>query len=340
MGMGQSFARLVGGDELGPRKVSISSRFTAWRTRNTIFHNTPIPDQVDSAHTNNTMKPNQTPARSNKPGLPGFTLIELLVVIAIIAILAAMLLPALGKAKTRAQAIQCLNNNKQFLIAWRMFAEDNNDVLLTCLDGVGGRSNWITGTLDFNANNRSNWDIQQDIAKSPMWTYCGKAAKLYKCPADRSQVPAAGGQRLDRVRSMSMSQVFANGDWLAGSGSASSPKWRKYSKLSTIANPVKTHVFAEEHPDSINDAAFAVQMSGNQGSDPTTAARIIDFPASFHNGACAFSFSDGHAEIHKWKGSKIQAPVRYNNNLPLNVAAGDSWMDARWMAENSTVANQ
>jgi hypothetical protein len=79
-----------------------------------------------------------------------------------------------------------MNNNKQFLLAWRMYAEDSNDVLLTCQDGMGTaqylfRSNWISGNLDFGGG-RSNWDINQDIVKSPMWQYCGKNAQLYKCP--------------------------------------------------------------------------------------------------------------------------------------------------------------
>jgi prepilin-type processing-associated H-X9-DG protein len=128
-----------------------------------------------------------------------------------------------------------------------------------------------------------------------------------------------------------MSQVFGVGSWLPAN------QYQTYAKGSSIRIPVKTFVLVDEHPDSINDAAFATQCAGNQDSDGPT-GRIIDFPAAYHNGACGFSFADGHSEIHKWKGSKIKnAPVKYDGSLPLNVDAGDSWRDAHWMAEVSTV---
>jgi prepilin-type N-terminal cleavage/methylation domain-containing protein/prepilin-type processing-associated H-X9-DG protein len=271
----------------------------------------------------------------------GFTLIELLVVIAIIAILASMLLPVLSKAKTKGQGIQCLNNTRQLTIAWRLYTEDNNDILLACQNGVPpNRVNWITGSLNYQAGNRSNWDIDQDITRGPMWPYSGKSAAIFKCPADQASVIVQGVRR-PRVRSHAMSQVFGFGEWLDKTYNRNQTAWRTYDRLSTIVNPVKTFVFVDEHPDSINDAAFANAVTGTGVYPPDSAGgeQIIDVPAAFHNGACGFSFADGHSEIHKWIGSAIKPAVRYTDSPPLalNYPAGDSARDVRWMAEHTTV---
>ncbi len=281
---------------------------------------------------NQRIYPNRTPLAKG-----AFTLIELLVVIAIIAILASMLLPALARARLKAQGIQCMSNGRQVTLAWRMYTEDNNDKLLYASGDAQtfatDPETWMTGGLDFSPGNRSNWDINQDITKSPMWPYCGKNPGIFKCPADKSVVTVSGEIK-PRVRSIAMN-LFLGGFH----GQDPNDSYRMYLKYSQLVVPgaVKVFVFIDEREDAINWGNFLTDMTGYQPLTPTS-YNWLDLPASYHGKAGGLSFADGHAEIHRWRDQRTMPPL-ITGGLTFNGYSGFASprnQDVAWMQDRTT----
>ncbi len=256
--------------------------------------------------------------RRKQSGSSGFTLIELLVVIAIIAILAAMLLPALTRAKIKAQSVSCMSNGHQIGIGWLMYADDYQNKVANAFQWLGGGLNY-SGSTD----NTNTLILAQGLLAPYL-----KSTSVYKCPADQSK---SFGRRGDpRVRSISLSQAFSavrndNGHW-------TSPPWRIYMKTSDITapQPANVWVLVDENPDSINDAAFAVAMNNPY---PNTVWQ--DTPANYHGGACGFAFADGHSEIHKWRDPQTLA-IKTTYQFHNSTVAQSKNFDIVWVMERTT----
>jgi len=259
------------------------------------------------------------PCEFSRFGQPpaAFTLIELLVVIAIIALLAALLLPTLGRSKAKAEGIACANNLKQLSVAWHLYADDNESLLVNnhgVPETLARRQTW--------ANNVQDWVDGDDntnllyLSDSKLGPYASRATTIYKCPSDREL--ALNGRR---IRTMAMNAQVGNPGELTN---RFNPAYVQFFKQGEIPNSSGIFVFLDEHCDTLNDGFFVNRLDDYSWGN---------LPGSYHNGAVNLSFADGHAESHRWLVPETVQPARKNvvrgHPVAATPATDFDWLKAR-----------
>ena len=259
-----------------------------------------------------------------------YTLIELLVVIAIIAILAAMLLPALAKAKVRAQVIKCVSNLRQMQIGWHMYEDDNRDKVISNAP-LGGVSGWCPATFGENwASSPENIDRSIYLNSSLLAPYMSGQVGVYKCPGD--VLPSQNG---DRLRSYSMNGQMGSP---ASITTRDNPGYKTFIKSSDFGlsslSPSDAFVWCEESMSTMNDGYLQIDMRGTSGYFP-------DVPGAYHDiSVCGFSFADGHAESRKWQTPALRTPTvqgrGYNTGGQLPVGVNNQNADWIWFTKHAS----
>lgn len=277
--------------------------------------------------------------RAHGKSKQGFTLIELLVVIAVIAILAAMLLPALARAKAAAKRIQCTNNHKQLAGVWMMYTVDNNDLLVA--NGMPrnppdtNEKMWIQGYF-YNSSDQTNvnWMVNPQYALFGNYL---KSEKVYMCPSDKPTVKI-GGAVYPKIRSYSLN-VYAgyateySEGWdhrIGPLGPLSKPVYKIFRKHSEIIRtmPSGLFLFMDVHPDSICWPYFGVYMEDDY---------FFNWPNSAHNRGAVVSFADGHAEYHKWRDQRTVTAYSASYHDHRDPSPGNQ--DLVWIRQRTTVRN-